>query len=561
MAARLRCALYTRKSSEEGLEQSFNSLHAQREACEAYVLSQAGEGWVALPQVYDDGGFSGGSMERPGLKALLADIDAGLVDVVVVYKVDRLTRSLMDFAKIVEAFDKRGVSFVSVTQAFNTTTSMGRLTLNVLLSFAQFEREVTGERIRDKIAASKAKGMWMGGKVPLGYDAKDRALVVNDAEAAVVRRMFDRYAELKSARGLAAELKEAGIRSKQWTSQTGKTGGGYVMRRGAIFHILRSRLYLGEIEHKGVVHKGLHSPIITQAQYDAVTDILTAHAEARMARPAKAMPAALIGKLFDPGGVPMTPTCSYGRAGRLYRYYISRELEGGAEGSDHQAIRRVSAPAIESFLVQHLSRITGRQADPSDLELWLRRVELRSAETHLVLDVAAVFGVDHPDLALTAVKRDLLKDEQAVAEVGEPSLIRIVLPRRFQSRGGRKRIIQIDGERARETTAKSIVSALRRGHADLVALSASPMTPADQLKHASAPSTQHDRRVARLAYMAPALQREILAGRISDQLMLRRLLKTPMPLAWADQTAWFTAIARLPFASGVGRNSSQISQT
>ncbi|MEP6968616.1 MAG: recombinase family protein, partial [Pseudomonadota bacterium] len=246
----LRCAIYTRKSSEEGLEQGFNSLHAQREACEAYVLSQAGEGWNAIATAYDDGGFSGGSMDRPGLRKLLEDIDRGRIDVVVVYKVDRLTRSLADFAKIVEAFDAKGVSFVSVTQAFNTTNSMGRLTLNVLLSFAQFEREVTGERIRDKLAASKKKGMWMGGVPPLGYDRPTdqltRALVVNPVEADLVRLIFRRYLELGSVHALQRSLEAEGLRSKFWTTTKGVTKGGLAFNRGALFHLLKNRIYIGE---------------------------------------------------------------------------------------------------------------------------------------------------------------------------------------------------------------------------------------------------------------------------------------------------------------------------
>ena len=293
MAARLRCAIYTRKSSEEGLEQSFNSLHAQREACEAYVLSQVGEGWTALKETYDDGGFSGGSMERPGLAKLLADIAGGKIDVVVVYKVDRLTRALADFAKIVEAFDARGVSFVSVTQAFNTTTSMGRLTLNVLLSFAQFEREVTGERIRDKIAASKAKGMWMGGMIPLGYDLGDRKLVVNPAEAEIVRQVFNGYLRSASAKDLVAKLAAAGVRSKAWTTRDGKCLGGVIMRRGAIYHILQSRLYLGEIVHKGQAHPGQHEALVSQELFDAVAAKLTGQATRKRERPARAAPGPL----------------------------------------------------------------------------------------------------------------------------------------------------------------------------------------------------------------------------------------------------------------------------
>ena len=249
--ARIRCAVYTRKSSEEGLEQEFNSLDAQREACEAYVTSQKHEGWTALPTLYDDGAYSGGTMDRPALQRMLDDIRAGKIDVVVVYKVDRLTRSLADFAMIVEVFDAQGVSFVSVTQAFNTTTSMGRLTLNVLLSFAQFEREVTGERIRDKIAASKKKGMWMGGLPSLGYDVKDRKLVVNEAEAATVRHIFRRYLELGAVRALQADLAATGVVSKRRTAADGSPYGGQRFSRGALYLMLKNRIYRGRDRPQG----------------------------------------------------------------------------------------------------------------------------------------------------------------------------------------------------------------------------------------------------------------------------------------------------------------------
>src|SRR5687767_10220758 len=258
-----RCAIYTRKSSEEGLEQSFNSLHAQREACEAYIKSQAHEGWKLVKTPYDDGGFSGGSIDRPAVKQLLADVRQGLIDVVVVYKVDRLTRSLADFAKIVETFDSHGASFVSVTQQFNTTTSMGRLTLNVLLSFAQFEREVTGERIRDKIAASKRKGMWMGGTVPLGYDLRDRQLLINPDEAEQVRLIYRLYLELKCVHRLKRELDRRGMRSKVRISQTGRRTGGVPFFRGALYSILKNRLYRGEIAHRGAIYQGQHEAIVS----------------------------------------------------------------------------------------------------------------------------------------------------------------------------------------------------------------------------------------------------------------------------------------------------------
>ena len=282
-----RCALYSRKSSEEGLDQAFNSLDAQREACEAYVKSQKSEGWRALETSYDDGGFSGGSMERPALKRLLSDIEAGKVDVVVVYKIDRLTRSLADFARIVELFDRHEVTFVSVTQAFNTTSSMGRLTLNVLLSFAQFEREVTGERIRDKIAASKSRGMWMGGHVPLGYDVPvgaERALVVNEAEAATVRAIFGAYLDLGSVHALQRQVHDQGIRSKQRTTRDGRTTGGQSFSRGALFHLLRNRTYLGLIVHRDRVHEGRHPAIVDAALFDAVQAKLDANVRRHQAR-------------------------------------------------------------------------------------------------------------------------------------------------------------------------------------------------------------------------------------------------------------------------------------
>src|SRR5256886_997891 len=271
---KMRCAIYTRKSSEEGLEQAFNSLDAQREACAAFILSQKHEGWTVLPALYDDGGFSGGTMERPALKRLIADIEAGQIDVVVVYKVDRLTRALSDFAKLVEVFDRRGVSFVSITQQFNTTTSMGRLTLNVLLSFAQFEREVTGERIRDKIAASKKKGMWMGGMPPLGYDVKDRKLVVNKDEARTVVDIYRRYRVLKSVRDLRDELAGAGIRSKRRVRPDGTTYSGQKIARGALYLMLQNRIYRGEITHNGKSYPGEHPAIIDQPLWDEVQAVI-----------------------------------------------------------------------------------------------------------------------------------------------------------------------------------------------------------------------------------------------------------------------------------------------
>ena len=314
-----RCAIYTRKSSEEGLDQSFNSLDAQREACEAFILSQTCEGWEALPDHYDDGGFSGGNVERPGLQALLEDIEAGKIDNVVVYKIDRLTRSLADFARIIEIFEKHDCSFVSVTQSFNTTGSMGKLMLNVLLSFAQFEREVTGERIRDKIAASKAKGMWMGGIPPLGYDVPEegsRTLRINEAEAERVRHIFARYLELGSVHALQRDLEARSIRSKKHVTAKGHTIGGLSISRGALFHLLRNRIYLGQITHKGAVHDGEHDAIVCEDLFNQVQDPLNAQARRHRASPERrSIKAPLTGKLYDASGEPMSPTTSRGKSG------------------------------------------------------------------------------------------------------------------------------------------------------------------------------------------------------------------------------------------------------
>jgi len=334
-----RCAVYTRKSTEEGLDMAFNSLDAQREACEAYVQSQKAEGWILVPDRYDDGGFSGGNLERPALKCLLADIEAGRVDVVVVYKIDRLSRSLMDFARLVEVFDRTGVTFVSVTQSFNTTTSMGRLTLNVLLSFAQFEREVIGERIRDKIAASKRRGMWMGGYVPLGYDVVDRQLVINPAEAETIRMIFRRFVQLRSAVGLVRELRAAGIATKS----------GRAPDKVWLHKLLRNRLYLGEIVHRGTAHPGQHQAIVTTAQWDRVHAILKEDPRRRSAASRAQTPALLKGLVFSEGRA-MSPTHTRKR-GRLYRYYVSQAI---LKDGDSDAVGRVPAAQIEAAVVDQL---------------------------------------------------------------------------------------------------------------------------------------------------------------------------------------------------------------
>ena len=351
-ARRLRCAIYTRKSSEEGLQQAFNSLDAQREACAAFVFSQKHEGWAVLPTLYDDGGFSGGTMDRPALQRLLDDIRASVVDVVVVYKIDRLTRSLFDFAKIVEGFDVRGVSFVSITQQFNTTTSMGRLTLNVLLSFAQFEREVAGERIRDKIDASKKRGMWMGGLPPLGYDVQNRKLVVNEEEVLTVLHIFRRYVQLKSVRALQAELDAKGIRSKQRALANGTPYGGQKLSRGALYLMLQNRIYRGEITHKGNAYPGEQPALVDKVLWDQVQAILAENRVNRKVGSYANQPSLLAGLAFDETGERLTPSHSV-KKGTRYRYYVSRSLIIGI-AKDRSKGRRIPAANLESLVITRL---------------------------------------------------------------------------------------------------------------------------------------------------------------------------------------------------------------
>ncbi|HXI16156.1 MAG TPA: recombinase family protein, partial [Chloroflexota bacterium] len=348
----LRCAIYTRKSTEEGLDQEFNSLDAQREACAAYILSQRHEGWVLVPEQYDDGGFSGGNMERPAMQQLLAEVRAGKVDVIVVYKVDRLTRALSDFAKIVEVLDAKGASFVSVTQAFNTTTSMGRLTLNVLLSFAQFDREVTGERIRDKIAASKKKGLWMGGPVPLGYEVLDRKLIVNQAEAETVRCIFGRYLELGSVRELVAALGAEGRRTKVQIRTSGPHRGGIPFARGGVLHLLKNRTYLGHIIHKGASYPGEHEPIVPAELWGAVQARLAVRDQIGTARTRVCRASLLVGLLYDGLGRRMSPSHA-NKQGKRYRYYVTHEQQ---RRDREEPVWRVPAHDLEQMVLNQLQQ-------------------------------------------------------------------------------------------------------------------------------------------------------------------------------------------------------------
>jgi site-specific DNA recombinase len=338
---KLRCAVCTRKSSEEGLEMEFNSLDAQREACEAYVASQRAEGWILVPDHYDDGGFSGGTLERPALKRLRSDIEAGKVDVVVVYKIDRLSRSLMDFSRLVEVFDQHKVTFVSVTQSFNTTTSMGRLTLNVLLSFAQFEREVIGERIRDKFAASRKRGMWMGGWAPLGYEVRDRKLVVNEVDATLVRSIFQRSLKTGSATKLARELIAEDARNKY----------DKLIDKGILYKMLNNPVYIGVAMHKGISYPGEHAGIIDRKIWDKVQARFQEHPRKRAASTRAQTPSLLKGIIYGATGIAMSPTHTRKR-GRLYRYYVSQTVL--KQGSADCPVARVPAAEIEKLVVEQV---------------------------------------------------------------------------------------------------------------------------------------------------------------------------------------------------------------
>jgi DNA invertase Pin-like site-specific DNA recombinase len=516
-AKTIRCAIYTRKSSDEGLDQSFNSLDAQREAGEAYVKSQASEGWSVIPSHYDDGGFSGGTMERPGLQRLLADIEAGLVDVVVVYKIDRLTRSLSDFSRIVEVFEKAGASFVSVTQSFNTTNSMGRLMLNVLLSFAQFEREVTGERIRDKIAASKAKGMWMGGTLALGYDLPatgTRTLQVNESEAATVRQIFVRYLDLGSVHALQRELADEGIRPKQRVTANSRSLGGEAFSRGALFHLLRNRIYLGQIVHRDAVHQGEHKAIVDDELFDRVQQMLDGNARRHhVAADHRIAKAPLTGKLFDVAGEPMSPTFSRGKSGRSYRYYVSASLQQGAASHGDGVIRRLSAQAIERVITEVAERVLATGERAVDHVMAVRLVT-----DGLIIDLP---GGRVADLALP------LSAEEKIVHA-DAKVVRIYVPLAFPLRGGRP-MVRSGATRSAKPDA-TLIAALRKAHRMLEREGGMPVIQ-------NSPQSLYDRRILRLAFLAPVLQRDILAGRQPPMLSLEKLKSIDIPLAWNEQKA------------------------
>lgn len=550
----VRCAIYTRKSSEEGLQQEFNSLHAQREACEAYIASQRHEGWKALPDLYDDGGFSGGTMERPGLRQLLADIDTGKVHVVVVYKVDRLTRSLADFAKIVETFDAKGVSFVSVTQQFNTTTSMGRLTLNVLLSFAQFEREVTGERIRDKISASKRKGMWMGGNLPLGYDTQDRKLVVNPEEAETVRHIFARYLELGSVRALKAELDAAGVRSKVRTSKTGNVSGGKSFSRGALYKVLSNRIYLGEIVHKDKSYPGEHDGIVDSELWESVQTLLNENAVDRRDGNNAKEPSLLTGLIFDEAGGPLTPSHA-NKQGIRYRYYIG-------ERNDQVPSIRLPAREIEDLVV---GQIVGLLKNPARLfdvvpegngDVATRRSLLDRAK-----EVASGLGVDehaarkkavHGIVSRIEIGREAIAlsiDRYGLANIlsvdvdtseNEKRTFRFSCPYKIRRRGIETRLI-VSNERTERPARPdpALIRAVAKAFAWNKQLVSGEVTSGRSIARSENVTARYIYKLLPLACLAPDIVTSICEGRQPQDLTLDTLVYSDIPYRWEDQRQKF----------------------
>ncbi|WP_338467632.1 recombinase family protein [Novosphingobium sp. ZN18A2] len=534
----LRCAVYTRKSTEDGLEQEFNSLDAQREACEAYILSQRHEGWTLVPDRYDDGGFSGGNMERPGLKTLLADVDAGLVDVIVVYKVDRLTRALSDFAKIVERLDAQEASFVSVTQAFNTTTSMGRLTLNVLLSFAQFEREVTGERIRDKIAASKKKGLWMGGPVPLGYQVIDRKLVPVAEEAERVRIIMRRYVDSTSANQLFAQLEDEGIVTKIQHRVSGPHRGGIPFRRGSLLYLLKNPVYRGMIVHKGKVYPGEHEAIVDEDLWERVQMRLAEKAPPRRRPTNNPQHAMLRGFLTDPESRPMVPT--YGSKGtRRYSYYETRKDLARPADPPSTRFRR---SALEMHVVDHLTALL-------DDEHALRRITTIDEASGL----RTLFAKAHllaVQLGTKSSRDDTVRSLIASMRIGndridvqlQPDVLgldatdtlrwRIPLPARKPFREAKLRIdASPDGTRPDPKLIRLLADAFEVQKLVL----ASPGQSINQLAKQKGRCRTQMAKLLRISWLCPRIVESIVTGTQPASLTRKALLRSDIPVEWADQ--------------------------
>jgi site-specific DNA recombinase len=551
----VRCAIYTRKSSEEGLEQSFSSLAAQREACRSFVLSQKHEGWAVLTNCYDDGGFSGGTMERPGLNQLLNDIGAGKVDTVVVYKVDRLTRSLTDFSKIIEIFDSHKVSFVSVTQHFNTTTSMGRLTLNVLLSFAQFEREITGERIRDKIAASKRKGMWMGGLVPFGYDCVNRQLVVNQVEANTVREIFRQYLRLNCVNKLKQFLEHKQIRSKVRKSPAGSTYGGAPFSRGALYHLLNNRIYLGKTVHRKESYLGRHRPIVPQELWDKVAARLEKNNQAHRTGESHSTPSLLSGKLFDSNSVRFTPTHSV-KGGKRYRYYTSQTVvrKSGAKPS----VTRFPAHELEQLvlsqihlLLQKANKCTAGIRDASTRDSAAEHAKLLAKEwpaleisrqqefvgkivRQVTIGKAAMWiEIDRTELLATLMghKCKALRPSRR----DELDILKLTADFQVLRRGGELRVISPTGGSSFEgELVPSLVKAVARAHGWYERIVAGEITTIGQLALKTGLTRRYVRRILQCAHLSPQITEALLKGKHRPNITLKEILRG-VSLNWQEQ--------------------------
>ena len=546
-----RCAIYTRKSSEEGLEQDFNSLHAQREACEAFIKSQASEGWKLIKTAYDDGGLSGGTMERPALQRLLKDIGEGLVDVIVVYKVDRLTRSLADFAKMVELFDAHGVSFVAVTQQFNTTTSMGRLTLNVLLSFAQFEREVTGERIRDKIAASKRKGMWTGGVPPLGYDVRDRRLVVNPAEAKTVRSIYEKYLDLGCVRQLRRELNKRGIVSKVRVSQKGISSGGCRFSRGALYELLANPIYVGEVRHKQERYPGQHEPILARELWEKVQQRLKESAVRRREASTSAIASPLAGKIVDARGEPLYVQGA-AKAGRRYRYYVSRSLVNSSANDDGKGWR-LAAPEIERAVANAARQILN---DRAGMLVALENSEIESPDVRATVESTSALCrrledatearacmaelIDRVELREDGI-RVTLKIEVPCSRTGVEtiSLLRLsaFVPLRMKRRGVETRIIITAGDEPPRKVDPALIKAVARAREWFHTLASGQGRTLAEIGRREGIAKRYVERLSRLAFVAPAIVEAICQGYQPAELNAETLLnRIDLPLEWSAQS-------------------------
>ncbi len=544
----IRCAIYTRKSTEEGLDQEFNSLDAQREACAAYVLSQKHEGWSLLPDYYDDGGYSGGNMDRPGLKQLLADVEAGKVDVIVVYKVDRLTRALSDFSKIVDVLDAAGASFVSVTQAFNTTTSMGRLTLNVLLSFAQFEREVMGERVRDKIAASKRKGIWMGGPVPLGYDVVDRKLVINEAEAETVRHIFRRYLELGSVRELMAALAREDVRSKVQTMRDGSKRGGCHFVRGPLYCLLKNPIYVGRIQHHEAVYPGQHEALMPVELWDRVQALLRENGASRKRATNATEPSFLAGRIRDGQGRPMVASHA-SKGTRRYRYYVTApDAHGGSSN-----VLRLPAGEVERMVRQALASLL---KDAEKLTLEFEAADVGPTIFHATTrcgriadDVPTMAMPELRDLLVEADVRVEIRDDRMVGSYSPAGLAGGVrndardegcsfdIPGVLVRRGHEARLVLVADQPGKGRVNQHLVALIAKSFAARRKL-IEEAPPKDKAA-ANARKSQLSR-VARMSFLAPDIIQSILEGTQPRRLGARELLRMGnLPVSWAEQRRIF----------------------